>query len=121
MKKNIAEKLMGMNENSWQRHANPLSVYSRIFSFPLFALAFWSFNIWGITQAIVFTTVISLWLWINPRLFGVPQSTNNWASKVTFGERIWIKYDRSKIPIWHSVFFIYLLLFPNGLDSVTFD
>lgn len=114
----MAEKIMGMNEASWERHANPLSVYSRIFSFPLFAFAFWSFNIWGITVAIIFAVIISIWLWINPRLFGVPKNTNNWASKVTFGERIWIKFDRDKIPNWHHASFIYFLLLISGSGLV---
>ncbi len=115
MKRNFAEKLMGMSESSWERHANPLSVYSRIFSFPFFAFAFWSYHIWGLVPAIIFAFLVSFWIWMNPRVFGIPKTTNNWASKVTFGERIWLRHDRNDLPKWHSRLFINTLLGVSGL------
>ena len=35
----------------------------------------------------------------NPRLFGVPASTRNWASKAVFGERIWTDRRNTPVPV----------------------
>ena len=38
-----------------------------------------------------------VWMAVNPRVFGVPASTRNWASKSVFGERLWT--NRREVPI----------------------
>ncbi|MDO6762454.1 DUF6653 family protein [Agarivorans sp. 1_MG-2023] len=96
----LAEKLMGMDERSWRRHANPWSVYSRFTILPLISLAFWSRQWLGI-YAIVPILLSIAWIWVNPRLFGEPANTHHWASMGTFGERIYLKRKHVKIPRHH--------------------
>jgi uncharacterized protein DUF6653 len=121
----LSEKLMLMNDNSWQRHSNPWSVYSRFSILPLISLAFWSRE-W-IGTYFVFPIILSfLWIWLNPRVFGVPRTTNNWASMGTFGERIYLNRKTKAIPEHHvkSAFVLQLLsglglpIFIYGLYSL---
>jgi hypothetical protein len=44
-----------------------------------------------------------LWLWVNPRVFPKPRSTDNWASKGVLGERVWLNRDRIPVPSRHRV------------------
>lgn len=87
---------MLMDEASWKRHANPWSVWTRVPILPLLALAVYSRVWWG-WWSLVPTGLLIVWTWLNPRVFKEPKSVDNWASKGTFGERIWL--NRSKIPI----------------------
>lgn len=90
-----------MDDATWERHANPLSVWTRVVTgIPVIFGAVWSikhFGLWSLF--ILFISV--LWLWLNPRLFSRPKYTNNWASKVTFGERVWLNRSKIKIPQHH--------------------
>ncbi len=85
----VSERLMSMDESSWQRHSNPLSVYSRFSILPLFTvtIAVREYLGWWTLAAVL---LVSLWTWLNPRLFSAPKTTNNWASMGTFGERIYL-------------------------------
>ena len=57
-----------------------------------------------------------LWTFWNPRAFPVPASTDNWMSKVTFGERAWLNTARYPIPAHHARMARYLgLLAGAGL------
>ena len=96
----LAEKAMAMDEAAWQKHANPWSVYSRFTILPLISLAFWSREWIGLYAAI--PVGLSLfWIWLNPRLFGIPAHTDNWASMGTFGERIYLNRQSIPIPEYH--------------------
>jgi hypothetical protein len=89
--------LFGLKGDTWQRHANPLSVWTRFAVLPLLALAIWSrdwigwWSLAAVAAALVFMVV-------NPLLFGAPRSTRNWASKGVFGERVWSDRDKVEIP-----------------------
>jgi len=96
----FAERLMAMDENTWQRHANPWSVYTRFSIMPMLSLAIWS-RAWLGWYAVIPVTLSILWIWLNPRVFGAPRSTNSWASKGTFGERIYLRKSTLKIPKHH--------------------
>ncbi len=96
----LSEKLMSMDEQAWQRHSNPLSVYSRFTTLPLISLAFWSREFLEI-YALLPILLSFVWVWLNPRIFGEPTSTNNWASMGTFGERIYLNRKTQNIPIHH--------------------
>lgn len=87
-----------MDEKTWMRHANPWSVWTRVFTLPLLILAIWS-RVWLGWAAIVPIAALVIWLWINPRAFPPPRSTRNWASKAVLGERVWL--NRNRVPI-HS-------------------
>ncbi|MGG5573004.1 DUF6653 family protein [Vibrio diazotrophicus] len=94
------EKMMTMDESSWHRHSNPWSVYSRFSVLPIISLAFWSRE-WIGGYSVIAILLSFLWVWVNPRLFGVPEKTNNWASMATFGERIYLKRKVEAIPQHH--------------------
>lgn len=94
-------RLMSMNDKTWQRHANPWSVWTRVVTgIPVVFFAVWSINalgVWGLPVLVISCA----WLWLNPRLFPVPKNTNNWASKVTFGERVWLNRSKIEVPKHH--------------------
>ena len=85
-----AERLMGMNDRVWARHANPWSCYSRFTALPLLALAIWSRD-WIGAGAWVAVAVALVWIWVNPRAFPPPVSLDNWASRGVLGERVFLK------------------------------
>ena len=91
------EASMAMKDTDWARHANPWSVYSRIPTLALFALAVWS-RVWIGWWALLPVAAVVAWTLWNPRAFPPPASTRNWASKVTFGERVWLKRKETPIP-----------------------
>jgi len=98
----LIARLFRMSEETWARHANPWSVYTRTTALPLLTLAIWSrqwFNWWclvGVGAALV-------WIWFNPRIFRRPHATDNWASKGVFGERVWLARKTLPVPDHHRV------------------
>ncbi len=90
------ERGMGMTDETWMRHANPLSVWTRFSCLPLLILAIWS-RVWLGWWALAPVALALLWIWVNPRAFPPPRNTDNWASKGTFGERVFL--NRHKVPI----------------------
>ena len=97
-----AEKLMTMDDAVWQRHANPWSVWTRVAITPFLFLAVWSY-VWIGWWALVPCAAVALFTWLNPRIFPVPKSTNNWASKGVMGERVFINRKTVPIPRHHAV------------------
>ncbi|KIC09420.1 hypothetical protein RA19_15515 [Leisingera sp. ANG-M1] len=96
-----SEKLMRMDEAAWARHANPWSVYSRMTVLPLMTLAVWS-RVWLGWGALLPVALVLVWTWWNPRAFGPPASTVNWASRGTFGERVFLNRRHVPIPAHHA-------------------
>lgn len=94
-----AERLMTMDDGVWARHANPLSVYSRIVGGTAIFLALWSpfwIGWWGVLAI----GVAAFWTWINPRLFAPPTESTSWATRAVLGERVFLA--RGKVPIPHE-------------------
>ncbi|HOM98916.1 MAG TPA: hypothetical protein PLM33_01535 [Acidobacteriota bacterium] len=89
-----------LNEEAWLRHANPWSVWTRLTVLPLIILAVWS-RAWIEWWSLIAVVLALTWTWINPRVFPIPKSTNNWASKGVLGEQIWLNRDRVAIPEQH--------------------
>ena len=87
----------GLRGDAWMRHANPLSVWTRFTCLSLVVIAVWS-RTWIGWYCLIPIAAASAWMWLNPRLFGVPASTKNWASKAVFGERIWLDRRNTLIP-----------------------
>ncbi|QMU58922.1 MAG: hypothetical protein GKR98_12410 [Boseongicola sp.] len=107
------ERSMGMKDATWARHANPWSVWTRFTCLPLLILAIWSRDWFG-WYSLVPIALACLWIWWNPRAFPVPASTDNWASKGTFGERIFL--NRKTIPIpQHHLRWAYVLGFASAI------
>ena len=101
-KKNIFVKMMSMDDAAWERHANPWSVWTRAFTgLPVLLFAVWSIRMTG-WWSILILSLSWLWIWLNPRLFPIPETTDNWASKVSFGERVWLNRSDCPIPEHHS-------------------
>ena len=96
MEKRVAD-LFGLRGDAWMRHANKWSVWSRFSCVSLVAIAVWSRE-WIGWYCLVPIAATLAWTWFNPRLFGVPASTKNWASKGVFGERIWSERRTIQIP-----------------------
>jgi hypothetical protein len=105
-----SEKIMLMDDKSWERHSNPWSVYTRFTSLPLLSVAFWSRD-WLDSYCLIPISLSFLWIWMNPRLFSIPKHTNNWASMGTFGERIYLNRKNETIPAHHLTFCRTLLVF----------
>ncbi|MEW2914437.1 DUF6653 family protein [Leisingera sp. JC11] len=91
-----SERLMRMDDAAWARHANPWSVFSRMSVLPLMTLAIWS-RVWLGWGGLLPVLLVLAWTWWNPRAFAPPASTDNWASRGTFGERVFL--NRAQVPI----------------------
>ena len=97
----FSERLMSMDDATWQRHSSPWSVYSRFTALPFISLAFYSREFLG-TYALIPILLSVIWVWLNPRLFNAPASTYNWASMGTFGERIYLNRKKVRLPSHHT-------------------
>lgn len=91
-----------LNDAGWERHANPLSVYSRIATWPLLVVTLWSFH-WIGWAALPFLLLLAAWTFINPRIFPPPASTRSWASRAVLGERIYLARATVPVPREHAV------------------
>lgn len=96
----LSERMMAMDQASWAKHANPLSVYSRMSILPLMSLAVIS-RVWLGWYALVPVALVVIWIWWNPRAFGPPKTTNSWAAHGTFGERVFLNRVAIAIPSHH--------------------
>lgn len=88
--------LFSMSDEVWARHANPWSGWTRIATLPFLIAAIWSHN-WIGWYAAVPIGAVAAWLWLNPRIFPEPDSTDSWISRAVLGERLWV--DRCALPI----------------------
>jgi hypothetical protein len=93
--------LFQMDARVWERHANPLSVWTRFATFPFLMLALWSFH-WIGWYAPAPIALLAIWLWLNPRIFPPPVSTQSWASRAVLGERVFLLRMMHPVPVEHS-------------------
>lgn len=91
-----AERLMGMDDRVWARHASNWSVFTRIPILPALSLAIWA-RVWIGGWVTILLLGLLAWVWMNPRVFPAPSHTDTWAAKGTFGERVFL--NRKTIPI----------------------
>ena len=92
--------LFQMDDETWARHANPWSVWSRATVLPILIGAAWS-RVWIGWWALVPGALAVLWTWANPRVFGRPESLDSWAAKSVLGERVWVHRDDEPVPTHH--------------------
>ncbi len=97
----LSEKMMRMDDATWQRHTNPWSGWTRVLILPLFALAVWS-RVWLGWWCFVPLALLVVWTVVNPRAFPPPKSIDNWMSKGVLGERIWLARKEVPIPDHHA-------------------
>lgn len=95
-----AERMMGMQDADWRRHANPRSVWTRFSCLPLIALAIYA-RVWIGWWALPLFLMAVAWTWVNPRAFPPPADFGAWASRGTLGERIFLARDRYDVPAHH--------------------
>jgi len=89
-------KLFGLEGQSWMRHANPASVWTRFTVLSILSLAIWSRD-WIGAWCLIGVVLAITWMFVNPLLFKAPKSTRNWASRTVLGERIWV--DRNEVDL----------------------
>jgi len=90
-----------MSDEVWERHANPLSVWTRLLAVPLLALSVWS-RVWIDAWAWMPVLILLIWFWLNPRVFAKPNTLEHWASKSILGERLWLARDHQPIAKHHA-------------------
>jgi hypothetical protein len=89
-------RLHRMDERTWQRHANPWSVWTRVPIGPLLVLAVYA-RLWIGWWCLLAVALLVLWAWVNPRAFPPPQLLESWAARGVMGERLFL--DRRAVPI----------------------
>ncbi|BCD98366.1 DUF6653 family protein [Marinagarivorans cellulosilyticus] len=97
---NAISKLFLSDDESWFKHANPWSVWSRFATLPFIVLSIWS-RVWIGWYCLIPIVILAFWTWINPTLFSKPQNYNSWGSKAVLGERLFIKRKQAPIPDGH--------------------
>ena len=97
----LAERLMRMDDDAWERHANPLSVWSRVAALPVLVLAIWS-RVWLGWWCLLPITAIILFTYFNPRLFDPPTRRDSWAARATYGERLFLARRQRAISSEHA-------------------
>ncbi|GGX51891.1 hypothetical protein GCM10007385_20670 [Tateyamaria omphalii] len=95
-----AERLMGMQDADWRRHANPLSVWTRFTCLPMMVLAIYARQ-WIGWWAMPLFLLAAVWTWANPRAFPPPADFGSWASRGTLGERIFLARSHYRIAAHH--------------------
>lgn len=95
------KKRFSLSAATWKRHANPWSVYTGFLTTPFLGLAVWSREWIGLWFLVPLALAIA-WILISPRLFPAPKSTDNWASKSVFGERILGRQKSMPVPLHHA-------------------
>lgn len=96
------ERLMGMTDEVWLRHASAWSVWTRVaLPLPLLTLALFS-RVWIGWWAVVPLALVLVFIWNNPRLFAAPTHFDGWAARGVLGERVWLR-KRDTVAAHHHV------------------
>lgn len=93
----VTEYAMGMDADKWRRHANPWSVWSRLSTVPLIALACYSRG-WIGWWALALVALVGIWLWLNVRIFAPIGEPVRWESRAIFGEAMWLDRKSRQLP-----------------------
>ncbi len=92
-----------MKEQTWERHSNPWSVWTRVLTNPLVYIPVWNRS-WR--QAVL----VGAWFLLNPRLFPPPHNNSSWATRSVLGEQIWTSKPRADLPMALNMFSALLFL-----------
>lgn len=95
-----AQRWMGMDDATWDRHANPWSVDTRFAILPGLAAAIWA-RTWIGWGCLLPVCALLVFAWVNPRLFPPPARRDGWAAHGTFGERVFLNRHAVPIPAHH--------------------
>lgn len=94
-------KVFNLNDETWLRHSNPWSVWTRFTVLLVIMLAFWS-RVY-IDWYVLLVVISFIWMFANPHLFKKPKTTKHWTSKAVLGERVFINRDEIDIPAHHKL------------------
>lgn len=94
------ERLMGMDDATWTRHANPWSGWTRVIIGPLLIFAIYA-RTWFGAWVLIPVAAILAWTWLNPRAFPAPKDYDTWMSLGVLGERWFLARNRVAIPAHH--------------------
>ena len=92
-----------MKKQTWKRHSNPWSVWTRVLTNPLVYIPVWNRS-WR--QAVL----VGAWFLLNPRLFPPPHNNSSWATRSVLGEQIWTSKPRADLPMALNMFSALLFL-----------
>ena len=89
-----------MKEKTWERHANPISGFTRIITYPFVYIPLWflaefledPLTHWYVA---VLGILVIIWFAVNPRLFKKPANFHHYMSRGVLGEKLWTE-DRKK-------------------------
>jgi hypothetical protein len=95
-----------VKDETWRRHANPWSVWTRFAAIPPLILAIWS-RTWIGWWCLVPLALVIAWLVINPSAFAPIDKPTRWVERGIYGEHIWVR-DKN-IPEEHRRILILLL------------
>lgn len=93
-------KAFRLDGDTWLRHANPWSVYTRIPIPAALTAAVWSRR-WIGRWSVVPVVAVCGWTWVNVRAFPAPRSLDHWASKAVLGERMWSEVENAPLAARH--------------------
>ena len=69
-------------EQSWKRHSNPWSVWTRILSYPLAYVPV-------LNRCWKQGALVGAWFTANPVIFPAPEDDSSWATRCVLGEQLW--------------------------------
>jgi hypothetical protein len=108
LEKQIA-KVFNLQGESWLKHANPWSVWTRFATLPFLVLAIWS-RVWIDWYSLIPIGILIIWLIINPTLFKKPKNFDNWGSKSVLGEKIWSNRKEMPVAKHHNIAILILTI-----------
>ncbi len=79
-------------ENTWKRHSNPWSGWTRILTYPLVYVPFWNRS-WKQGAA------VAAWFAANPFVFPAPKDDSSGATRSVLGEQLWTAERRRDLPM----------------------
>ena len=94
-------KLFLPDQDSWLKHANPWSVWSRFATLPFIVVSIWS-RVWIGWYCLIPISILILWIWINPTLFSKPKDYSSWGAKAVLGERVFMNRKEKPLPDGHT-------------------
>jgi len=98
---NTIARSLAMTDRAWERHANPLSFYTRVPILPLAALVIYMRPVLGL-WCLVPLAALLVWADLNPRAFPPPAHHDAYATRAVLGERLYLARHTAPIPAHQS-------------------
>lgn len=95
--------MLKLSDDTWRRHANAWSVWTRLAAAPAMIVSIWSRTWWG-AWSLLPIGILAVFLIANPRMFPPVRVPVRWVEKGIFGERIWLEQSERLTPGEHRTF-----------------